>query len=278
MSDTEGAVARHYTTGELSDRVLSALKALGIDPDKATAADLKAGDEFHTGGVQATDHFFSHLEVTSGMRVLDVGAGIGGTSRYIADRYGAHVTGVDLTPEFVETATELSARVGLGDKITFHHASALDMPVPDTEFDLAVLMHVGMNIADKKALFAEVSRTLKPGGTFAVFDVMKGEADEPLTFPVPWADRSKISFLALPDDYVAVGKAAGLHKTLEHDRSDFAKRFFEEAFAHVAAHGPSPLGIHLMMGETAGEKFANYVENLKTKRLRPVEIIFRKET
>ena len=90
MSETEEAVACHYTTG--------------VDPKTAHTRDLKAGDEFHTGGVAATDRLFAQLSVTEGTRVLDVGLGIGGTSRYVADRYGASVTGVDLTPEFVATA------------------------------------------------------------------------------------------------------------------------------------------------------------------------------
>ena len=61
MRDHEGQVADHYTTGALTERVRSALREVGVDPDHATAEDLKAGDEFHTGGVAASDHFFGHL-------------------------------------------------------------------------------------------------------------------------------------------------------------------------------------------------------------------------
>ena len=278
MSDTETAVAAHYTTGELTDRIKAALTQLGLDPDNFAPDDLKAGDEFHTGGLQATEHFLTHLTIAPNMRVLDVGCGIGGTSRFIADKTGAHVTGVDLTPEFVDAARTLSALCGLGDKTEFHVGSALGMPVPDDTFDVAIQMHVGMNIADKASVFREVARALKPGGTFAVFDVMKGEADEPLVFPLPWSAVPDTSFLAPPEHYEKAADASGFSTVLEHDRSDFAKAFFEEVARKTAETGPPPLGIHLMMGDTAGEKLGNYVTNLHAGRLRPVEMIFQKST
>ncbi len=278
MSETERAVAEHYATGELLNRVFSALEATGIDPTKATAADLKAGDEFHTGGIEASDHFFSHLTITPDMRVLDVGSGIGGTSRLIADRFGARVTGIDLTPEFVETAQALTERVGLADLASFKVGSALDMPVDSGAYDMAVMMHVGMNIEDKSALMQEVARCLKPGGIFAVFDVMKGTNPDPLEFPLPWSTVPETSFLDRPEVYEEAAKAAGFQKILEHDRTEFAAAFFKKAFAAIEEHGPSPLGIHLMMGDTAPIKFQNYVANLHAARLAPVEMVFQKDT
>lgn len=276
MSQIEAEVARHYTTGALTQRVRDALIASGVDPDAATVADLKAGDEFHTGGVAATDNLFSQLSPTHATRVLDVGCGIGGTSRYVADRYDARVTGVDLTPEFVETAKALSELVGLSNKVDFVVGSALDMPLPDAGFDLAVMLHVGMNIEDKAGLFAEVSRVLATGGTFALFDVMAGQVAEPLAFPLPWSTQPETSFVHTPEVYKQAADAAGLTLDTESDRTDFALDFFEEVFAKVAKDGPAPLGIHLMMGETAPEKFQNYVANLKAGRIRPTEMIFKK--
>ncbi len=276
MSQIEQAVAQHYTTGALTERVRAALEASGIDPDAATVADLKAGDEFHTGGVKATDNLFAQLSPTHATRVLDVGCGIGGTSRYIVDRYDSTVTGVDLTPEFVETAKTLSDLVGHSEKSEFLVGSALDMPVPDAGFDLAVMFHVGMNIEDKAGLFAEVSRALATGGTFALFDVMGGEADEPLAFPLPWSTVAETSFVHAPNVYHDAASAAGLELETETDRTEFALAFFEEAFARMAESGPPALGIHLMMGETAPEKFQNYVTNLKAGRIRPTEMIFKK--
>jgi SAM-dependent methyltransferase len=278
MTQTETEVARHYTTGALEARVLDAVCAAGGNPGALTVADLKAGDEFHSGGVGATDHLLGKLEIGPDTRVLDVGCGIGGTTRYILDRFGATVTGVDLTPEFIETARGLTARVGLSDRATFHVGSALEMPVPDAGFDLAVMFHVGMNIADKPALFAEVARCLAPGGRFALFDVMRGAVEDDLVFPLPWSTLPATSFVDTPQTYRDAGEAADLARLNEEDRTHAIADFFAEARRKAEADGPAPVGIHLMMGETAPQKLGNYVVNLHAGRLQPTEMIFEKQS
>ncbi|MEM9139779.1 MAG: class I SAM-dependent methyltransferase [Pseudomonadota bacterium] len=273
----ETEVARHYTTGALTQRVRAALTAMGVDPDAATAEDLKACDEFHTGGVQATDALLEHLEITAATRVLDIGCGIGGPARLLASRYGCTAVGVDLTQEFVDTAAELSEMVGLDQKTAFHQGSALDLPLPAESADLALLLHVGMNIEDKPKIFAEAFRVLSPGGTFAVFDVMRDrDTETPLIFPLPWSSVAETSFVTPPIAYQNAAQAAGFTEIHHRNRSDFAKAFFAEVFAKVAAEGPPALGIHLMMGDTAGDKIKNYVQNLDAGRISPVELIFRK--
>lgn len=196
MPDIETEVAKHYTTGALMRHILNALRTLDIDPDAATPDDLAAVDEFHTGGRRATDDLLAQLTIKPGTLALDIGCGIGGPARHVAHTKGAHVTGVDLTPEFIETARELSALVGLADQTDFHTGSALALPVKDGHFELALLLHVGMNIEDKTTLMAEAKRVLKPGGTFAVFDVMRAEDETtPLAFPLPWSEAAGTSFV-----------------------------------------------------------------------------------
>ncbi len=276
MGTLETHIADHYTTGGLFDRIKQALAEMGVDPQRATPQDLKLADEFHTGGIDATDALLDQLTITPQMQVLDIGCGIGGPARLLADRHGCHVIGVDLTPEFVTTAEALSEMVGLGDRVRFLEGSALRLPVDDASADLALLMHVGMNIDDKGRLLAEAFRALRPDGTLAVYEVMGGPVKEPLVFPLPWSERPETSFLATPDDYKAAAAAAGFALLSERNRTDFAREFFEEAFAKVAENGPMPLGIHLMMRETAGQKLRNYVDNLHAGRLAPFEMIFQK--
>src|SRR5690606_32008034 len=117
----------------------------------------------------------------------------------IAERTGARVTGVDLTPDFVETARSLTETVGLS--ADFVVGSALDLPFADAAFDLATLIHVGMNIPDKPRLFAEAARVLVPGGAFAIYEVMRFGAHP--AFPLPWAADASSSFLETPDGYLA---------------------------------------------------------------------------
>jgi ubiquinone/menaquinone biosynthesis C-methylase UbiE len=207
--------------------------------------------------------------------VLVVGCGLGGAARFVADRYGARVSGVDLTPEFVATGRALSDWVGLGDRIELVEGSALAMPFEDATFDAAYMMHVGMNIADKRALFAEVARVLKPGAVFGVYDVMR-IADGPLTYPVPWASSADTCALAEPDAYRAALSANRLSLEKEVDRHDFAVEFFAAMKAHVAEHGPPPLGTHVLLGETRAEKLDNVIVALDAGRIAPVEMIARK--
>ena len=98
---------------------------------------------------------------------------------------GATVTGIDLTPEFVETARLLSDRVGLGGRTEFRTTAGESMPLDDKSFDAAVMVHVGMNVPDKTAVFAEVHRVLRPGGRFALYEqVRTGEGELPYPLPV----------------------------------------------------------------------------------------------
>ncbi|MEM9011883.1 MAG: class I SAM-dependent methyltransferase [Pseudomonadota bacterium] len=274
---TEQMVAAHYTTGALYDRVIQALRASGVDPDHAAPEALAAGDEFHTGGREATDALLEQLTIGAETRVLDIGSGIGGPARHIAQRYGCHVTGVDLTEEFVETARRLSDLVGMGDKVRFLQGSGTELPLEAGSVDLALILHVGMNIADKDRLTAEAARVLSPGGTLAIFDVMRAGAAGDLIFPLPWSSVPETSFVVPPAVYKDAATAAGLTLVGERDRSAFALDFFAKSAARIEEHGPAPLGIHLMMGETAGEKLGNYVKNLEAGRIAPTELIFRRD-
>ncbi|MEM9062734.1 MAG: class I SAM-dependent methyltransferase [Pseudomonadota bacterium] len=274
MITIEDRVSSHYTTDNLLDRIKQALVAAGVDPSQPTPSDLKPVDEFHTGGLEATEALLSQLDITSQTRVLDIGCGLGGTARLIADRYGASVTAFDLTSDYVTTARALTAMVGL--EADFRTGSALDMPVEAASADLATMFHVGMNIEDKARLMAEAARVLAPGGTFALFDVMRvGEGE--LTFPFPWAEEAGFSFVDTPETYRNAASATGLALSQERERGAFALDFFDRVFAVIQANGgPPPIGIHLLMRETAGQKIQNYVAAVKAGLIAPVEMIFRK--
>lgn len=275
MSALETRVADHYSVAEILDAIRSALIASGADPDAPAPEDLKPVDEFHTGGKEATEALLVQLEIAPETRVLDIGSGIGGTARHIAAGTGARVQGVDLTPVYVETAQALSRMAGLHRRTAFAVGSALDLPVDDDIVDLATMFHVGMNIEDKEKLFAEAARVLAPGGTFALFDVMR-HSQAPLTFPFPWAEAADFSFVDPPERYRDAAAKAGFVPVAERERRDFTLAYFERVFARSeAAGGPPPLGIHLLMRGTAHQKIENYVKHVKAGDLAPVEMIFR---
>jgi SAM-dependent methyltransferase len=270
-------VARHYSHGNLLERICLALKASGKSPADVGIDDLAPVDEFHIGGRAASVDFISQLGLSAQQRVLDVGCGIGGTSRFVADRFGCRVCGVDVTPEFIETGRELCDWVGLSGHIELLQCSALDMPFEDGCFDAAIMLHVGMNIADKHGLFAEVFRLLRPGALFGVYDVMQTGAG-PVTYPVPWSSVPETSALAAPEDYIAALERTGFTIQARRDRHEFAMEFFAEARRRMEASGSAPaLGVHIAMGDDAPLKIGNMIGNIAAGRIAPVEIIARRE-
>jgi SAM-dependent methyltransferase len=270
----EHEVAGHYTHGALAEAIRTALVAAGKDPAQVTPQDLAPIDEFHIGGGAATEALFAQVAPAAGTRWLDLGSGLGGPARHLALTYGCDVTGIDLTEEYVAVASDLAARVGLGGKVSFRHGSALDLPFDAGSFDGASLMHVGMNIADKAALFAGVRRVLRPGGTFAIYDVMR-TGDAPLVFPVPWAASARTSFVETPATYRAALAQAGFSVVAERDRAAFGLEFFRAMQARLAAHGRPALGLHILFGEDAPQKTANMIRNLQDGTIAPTEMIAR---
>lgn len=277
----EPAVADHYTHGALIDALRRAVEATGLSPDTLTAADLAPADEFHIGGRQATLAFIDRLGFGPGDHLLDIGCGIGGPARCFADTVGCRVTGIDLTPDYVEAAATLSGWVGLGDRLDFRQGSALALPFEDAAFDGAYMLHVGMNIADKAALFAEVARAVKPGGTFGLFDIMR-TGDGALAYPVPWARDAATSFVETPARYRVALEGAGFEIVAERDRRAFALSVFAALKANAAKAakgtkaGPPPLGLHIVMGADAPAKVANMIANVEAGRMAPVEIVARR--
>ena len=272
----EAAVAAHYEAEGLVAAIREGLVRSGKAPEAATVEDLAPVDEFHIGGRQASEDFLGQLGLSAEHHVLDVGSGLGGPARYTARRWGARVTGIDLTAAFVETGRVLTGWVGLDERVALHWGSALATGFEDAVFDAAYMLHVGMNIADKRALFAEVARVTRPGGLFGVYDVM-ATSEEPLSYPVPWAATPETSALAGPEAYREALAAAGFAIVAVRERRSFALDFFATLRKKTeAAGGPPPLGLHLVMGESAPVKIRNMVENISAGRIAPVEMIARK--
>jgi len=272
-ANLERDVAAHYGQHDLTQKLLAALSASGVDPDRLTVDDLGPVDEFHIGGRAATKHAIAKMALTADMHVLDVGCGIGGASRYLASAIGCRVTGIDLTPQYVDAARELSRRTGLGDRITYEVASALAMPLADAGFDAAITLHVAMNIKDRDGLYAEVARVLKPGAQFCVYDVMQGPGEAPL-YPVPWADTAETSHLTTPAETQSLLERAGFAVEQVEDRRDFAVAFFRERLS-PAPDGPEPIGLYLIMSNPR-VKFDNMLANVEQDRVSPVVMIARK--
>lgn len=260
----------HYRQDGLTARLQHELVRSGYDLDALRPSDLAGVDEFHLGGRAATDSLLAGLDLTPASRVLDVGCGIGGAARTVAATVGCTVTGVDLTSEFVETAQELSHMVGMSDATTFTPGDALALPFPDAEFDAVLMLHVGMNIADKVALMTELGRVLISGGTLVVYDIMRvGDGD--ITFPVPWASNSPMSHVAPADEYRNAMRAARLEPDSATDRLGLVRQAMK-----AVAQNPPPVNLSHLMGGDWPTMFGNLVAALDDGVVSPTEIIARR--
>lgn len=272
----EQTVSDHYLHGNLLGSIEAAIPKLGKTVDSITVDDLGPVDEFHIGGRIATDHLLSQLNFSETDHILDVGCGLGGASRFIANKHNNQVTGIDLAQEYIDTGNVLCSWVGLGEKVNLHHGSALDMPFDDESFDGGLMLHVGMNIEDKAKLFAEIHRVLKPGASFGIYDIMQ-TSDGELAYPVPWATNDSTSKLATTDDYRKALQDAGFSITSESNRRDFGLEFFKQMKAKTEAMGgPPPLGLHTLMKESTPIKLKNMIDNIMAGLIAPVEMIVRK--
>jgi SAM-dependent methyltransferase len=258
-------VSGHYGSDDLSAAILAAVADHGVDVDRLTASDLAPVDQLHAGGPGATMQVLERLGLADGARLLDVGSGLGGPSRLAASTLPITVAGADLTPQFVETARILTQRVGLAERVSFELASGASMPFDDRTFDAAMMIHVGMNVADKRAVFADVHRVLRPEGTLVVFDQMRvGPGDLP--YPLPWATDQRSSFAEPPSEYAGHPTAAGFTVETTEDRTPAAE---------PAPGVPGALGPQVVFGEEFVRRIGNNMAATADGMLAAVLIVAR---
>lgn len=269
------AIQSHYTRSDLGNVILAALEKAGKDVDRLTPADLAPVDEFHIRGRTATLELARAAGLDASHHVLDVGSGVGGTSRCLAREFGCRVTGIDLTEEYCRAAAMLSARAGLAHLVDYRQGDATRLPFDDAAFDVVWTEHVAMNIPDKALLYAEMHRVLKPGGTLAIYDILAGPSG-PVLFPVPWARTPETSFLVRPDELRQSLAQAGFTITDWSDTTDVARAWFVALAEKLRNHGLPAIGFHLLLGPDFQTMAQNQRRNLEEGRIVLAQVIARK--
>jgi SAM-dependent methyltransferase len=260
----ENPVEIHYTRDDLGEAILTALKAAGKDLDHLTPDDLAPVDEFHGGQRPATVRLAELVGFEGTERVLDVGSGLGGPSRYLAWHYGCRVSGVDLTAEFVRVAEMLTQRTGLVGRVDYRHGSALDLPFVDASFDVVWSQNVAMNIADRERLYSEMHRVLRRGGKLALQEVAAGPGGLP-HYPVAWAREPSISFLFSPEATREKLEETGFRVLVWQDTTEPS---LQAARRRAQAGGaPAALGRHLILGSDWAAMSRNSLRNLEERRV-----------
>jgi SAM-dependent methyltransferase len=259
--------ADHWDRQHLAESILAALAAAGKDVDALTVEDLAATDHFHGGGKPATLRLARLLGARPGLRVLDVGGGLGGPARTLAAEFGCHVTVVDLTESYVRAARMLTARLRLEERVSHHAGDALDLRVESGGFDVVWTQNSGMNIADKARLYRGFHRVLRPGGLLALQEPMAGPVQPPV-FPLMWAPDASTSFLWTPDALRALIADAGFRELAWDDVTA------ETAGPATAAAIPAHSAQRLIMGGALEEIIQAGHRNRTEGRLVSVQAVF----
>ena len=269
MTDVLDGVRDHYGATGLTERLKTALMALGPEDQRLTPEQLGALDQFHTRGLAATAELAELAGITADMSVLDVGSGVGGPARFLAATHGCRVIGLDLSEPFVDAARYLTERTGQGGQVSFETGGALELPFDDGRFDAVLLQHVAMNIPDRARLYREIRRALKRGGRFATFDVVS-TGGEPY-YPVPWARTPATSSLLTAAATREAIEPAGFRALAWQDDTEAAKAWF----AQLREFGPPPPpNLGTLMGPDTAQLAANLGRSLMEGRLGILTAVF----
>lgn len=261
----------HYSARDIESRILAGIRAAGLDPEKRlTPQDLASLDHFHTGGLGASSALLELAKINADDKVLDVGAGLAGCARFLTTETGCTVECVEMSGDYCIGARLLNQITGLEDKVFIKQGSALELDYPDACFDVVWMQNVGMNIEDKRKLYQEIARVLKPAGRFAFQEVMAGQTDTTY-YPLPWATNASQNFLITVDELSALLNACGLVEEKFIDISD-AQPTQNTASSTPAAAGQLGLGVFV---ENLGEKAGNARRSLDEGQIRYVRAIYR---
>jgi sarcosine/dimethylglycine N-methyltransferase len=268
----------HYSARDIEAKILAALRTVGLDPEQGiTPEQLGALDHFHTGGFKASRELQELAQICAADRVLDIGAGLAGAARMLAHSPGCRVDCIELTSDYCTGATLLNRLTGLDDRINVHQGSALDLPFPDDTFDAVWMQNVGMNIADKQKLYAEVCRVLKPGGRFAFQEMAAGREDATFYYPLPWATDPADNLLITIEAMHSVLGDCGLTAETFEDASDMILNSpppTPSASATTAAIPQAQLGLSVFV-DNLSEKAGNARRSLQEGQTRFVRGVFR---
>jgi SAM-dependent methyltransferase len=267
----------HYGQTDMAESILEALKKAGKNLDNLTREDIAGFEEFHIGGREATQSLAEFVQIRNGSKVLDIGCGIGGPARTLATEYDCQVTGVDLTEEYIKTAQMLTKLFGMEKSVHFQQGDATNLEFDSPVFDYVWLQHVTMNIGNKNKLFTEAFRLLKPFGQLVFYEILMLN-NEPLTYPVFWAETEELNYLINEDHYRASITKAGFVEVQWEDRTIFAIEWFEKMLAKMKEDGPPQLGLNVIAPKDTPLKAANVLKNLKDQKICVVRAAYTKKS
>ena len=274
MSDATSQTVYFYNRHPIScEIILTKLRASRGHLDGLRPEELFPHDQDHYGGLAATDELARGAQVNNGSRVADFCAGLGGTVRYLAHKYGADVTGIELTPARVAGAQELTKRVGLQETARVIEGNVLEVPLADASVDAVVSQEAFCHVPDVKKALTEAFRILRKDGRLAFTDWM---ANEPLTADdaqLMW-DGMAIQPLRSISDYCHLVESSGLGVLSATDLTDEWGPILQERLAmyqrlrEEARQAGTPTG-----HDAFHRSYVRFVELIQQRKLGGIRIV-----
>lgn len=275
MDNLNQIIEGHYLKEGLLEDIVERLKDQGISLDSVKRSDIAAVDEFHVRGAAVSKELAGSIDL-NGLKILDVGCGLGGSCRMLAEEFSCNTTGIDLSHEYIRAARELSRLVKLADKTEFVVGDGSKLPFRDNSFDVVWTQHVQMNIPEKKEFYFGIKRVLKPEGHLLYYDIFKNN-DVPLEYPMPWATSADQSFLFKTSEMDEILNELGFRKVTVTDQTQAGVDFFEALVAKLKEFGPPKMGLNVLMGESTKPKLFNLLGQMKNGTLKLESGVYKKE-
>ena len=187
------------------------------------------GVDHQAAQVDMIDRALDWASISNKKNILDVGCGLGGSSRYFARKWGKDVkaTGVTLSPVQVARGNRLGEEQGLDEQVNLQVADALNMPFEDGKFDFVYSMESGEHMPDKKKFVGELARVCAPNGRILIVtwchrnlkenETELNEDEQKLLKRI--CDAYYLPAWCSSDDYVKLMKAEGLKDIRTEDWS-----------------------------------------------------------
>jgi len=274
MSDATSQTIYFYDRHPIScEIILAKLRASRGHLDGLRPDELFPHDQDHYGGLAATDELARGAQIDNGSRVADFCAGLGGTVRYLAYKYGADVTGIELTPARVSGAQELTRRVGLHDTARIVEGSVMDVPLPDASIDAVVSQESFCHVPDVKRAVAEALRILRTDGRLAFTDWVANEPLSAADAQLMWEGMAIQPLRSIPE-YRSVVESTGFGVISTKDLTEEWGPILKERLAMYQALREEARQAGTPMGHDAfHESYIRFVDLIQECKLGGVRIV-----
>ncbi|MDD5116534.1 MAG: methyltransferase domain-containing protein [Candidatus Omnitrophica bacterium] len=156
------------------ERVYNEINAVGHEEDALLKEkDIRSFDQYHYLGTDAVDDAIDCLKIGPQDRLVEIGSGLGGPARYLAEKTGCHVTAVEIQPDLNQIASSLTKRCGLSGLVEHSCGDILEFPEDSGNFDGAVSWLAILHIPNRSILFKKCRNILKPAGKIFIEDYYK---------------------------------------------------------------------------------------------------------